>query len=153
MTTSRRRPRPKKPLWIIVLISLVCFSLIGVYIFPPDNYPACYLLSSKVCTPFLDWLPPSFVREYSDEELAANAVFHNLLMLPSVQASTPKIAFLFLTPGTLPFEKLWEKFFLVMGTFYFVGNDLFVLVLLMGLAVRGWRETRSQMNAIIITIS
>jgi hypothetical protein len=30
-----------------------------------------------------------------------------------VQSKNPKIAFMFLTPSSLPFEKLWEKFFMV----------------------------------------
>ncbi|XP_008798119.2 glycosyltransferase BC10-like isoform X3 [Phoenix dactylifera] len=32
--------------------------------------------------------------------------------MPSVPLKNPKIAFMFLTLGSLPFEKLWEKFFL-----------------------------------------
>jgi hypothetical protein len=30
-----------------------------------------------------------------------------------VQSKNTKIAFMFLTPSLLPFEKLWEKFFMV----------------------------------------
>ncbi|XP_078438274.1 glycosyltransferase BC10-like [Wolffia australiana] len=110
--TARQRSKSRKPVWIIVLVTVASLSLIGVYVFPSEKYTACYFFGSSVCVPFMDWLPPAPVKEYTDEELAANAVFHDLLLLPPVHVSTPKVAFLFLTPGTLPFEKLWEKFFL-----------------------------------------
>ncbi|CAA7406572.1 unnamed protein product [Spirodela intermedia] len=111
MSAPRQRSPSRRPSWIIILVSLVCLSLIGAYIFPPENYPACYFFASSVCNPFMDWLPPAPVREFTDEEIAATAVFANLLLLPPIQVTSPKIAFLFLTPGTLPFERLWEKFF------------------------------------------
>ncbi|KAI4978097.1 hypothetical protein ZWY2020_014651 [Hordeum vulgare] len=33
-----------------------------------------------------------------------------MLSMPMPMSKNPKIAFMFLTPGSLPFEKLWEKF-------------------------------------------
>jgi len=117
MPTPRHRTKSRRPLWIIVLVCLVCISLIGAYVYPPQGFSACYFLSSSVCSPFKEWhhwLPPEPAREYSDDELAALVVAKNILSAPSVQLKNPKIAFMFLTPGSLPFEKLWEKFFLVL---------------------------------------
>ncbi|MQL95588.1 hypothetical protein Taro_028263 [Colocasia esculenta] len=112
MSAHRHRHPSKRPLWIIVLISLVCVSLIGAYVYPPRRYSACYFFASSVCSPFKDWLPPVPARELTDEEVAARTVFKDILSRPTVQSNNPKIAFLFLTSGTLPFERLWEKFFL-----------------------------------------
>lgn len=112
MAKLRHRSSSKRPVWIIVLVCLVCLSLIGAYIYPPQGFSACYFLSSSVCSPFKDWLPPEPAREYTDDELAARVVAKDILSRPSVQSKNPKIAFMFLTPGSLPFEKLWEKFFL-----------------------------------------
>ncbi|XP_039119580.1 glycosyltransferase BC10-like [Dioscorea cayenensis subsp. rotundata] len=112
MPGPRHRSQSKKPMWIIVLVSLVCLSLIGAYVYPPRRFSACYFLSSSVCSPFMDWLPPAPARIFTDEEIAARVVFQDILSMPSVQSKNAKIAFMFLTPGSLPFEKLWEKFFL-----------------------------------------
>lgn len=73
---------------------------------------ACYFLSSSVCSPFRDWLPPAPVRVFTDEEIAARVVMRDILAAPVAQSKNPKIAFMFLTPGSLPFERLWEKFFM-----------------------------------------
>ncbi|KAF3526991.1 hypothetical protein F2Q69_00046827 [Brassica cretica] len=56
------------------------------------------------------WLP-IHVRKLSDAEVAARAVVRHILKTPPFITSNSKLAFLFLTPGTLPFEKLWDKFF------------------------------------------
>ena len=117
MPTPRHRTQSRRPLWIIVLVCLVCLSLIGAYVYPPQGFSACYFLSSSVCNPFKDWqhwLPPEPAREYNDDELAARVVAKDILSAPFVQSKNPKIAFMFLTAGSLPFEKLWEKFFLVL---------------------------------------
>jgi hypothetical protein len=102
----------------MVLLALVCFSLIGAYVYPPRHYSACYFFASSVCTPFKDWLPARPAREKTDEELAASVVIRDLLTMPMPQPRTAKIAFMFLSPGSLPFEKLWEKFFSV--SFFFI---------------------------------
>lgn len=107
-------PRPrttKRPLWIIILVSMVSVFLICAYIYPPSGTAACYIFSSKGCKVITDWLPPIPAREYSDAEIASRIVIREILNTPFVTANTPKIAFLFLTPGSLPFEKLWDKFF------------------------------------------
>lgn len=112
-TRPHRSFQTKRPMWIMVLLALVCFSLIGAYVYPPRRYSACYLFASSVCTPFKDWLPARPAREKTDEELAASVVIRDLLTMPMAKPRTAKIAFMFLTPGSLPFEKLWEKFFSV----------------------------------------
>ncbi|RWR82661.1 Glycosyl transferase [Cinnamomum micranthum f. kanehirae] len=110
MPAPRHRPPSKRPLWIIILVSLVCASLIGTYVFPPRRYAACYLFASSVCSPFKQWIPPTFERLLTDDELAFRVVIRDILKTPH-QSKNPKIAFMFLTPGSLPFENLWEKFF------------------------------------------
>ncbi|CAK9154089.1 unnamed protein product [Ilex paraguariensis] len=56
-------------------------------------------------------LPPVPSRQLTDEEAAAQVVIREILKAPPIQSTNPKIAFMFLTPGPLPFEKLWDKFF------------------------------------------
>ncbi|XXG64404.1 hypothetical protein AAC387_Pa05g2367 [Persea americana] len=111
MPAPRHRPPSKRPLWIIILVSLVCASLIGTYVFPPRRYAACYLFASSVCSPFKQWIPPTFERLLTDDELASRVVIRDILKTP-LRSKNPKIAFMFLTPGSLPFENLWEKFFI-----------------------------------------
>ncbi|KAJ6854077.1 uncharacterized protein M6B38_100925 [Iris pallida] len=108
----RQRPPSRRPLWIIVLACLVLLSLTATYVYRPHRLSACYLLRSDVCSPFREWLPPVPERSYTDDEVAARVVARDIVSMPSVDAKNPKIAFMFLTPGSLPFEKLWEKFFL-----------------------------------------
>ncbi|CAL9160604.1 unnamed protein product [Musa hybrid cultivar] len=106
-----RRSRSRRPHWIIILICLVCVSLIGAYVYPPRRYSACYFFSSSICSPLKDLLPPT-ARVLTDDEFASNVLIKNILSMPSVELKNSKIAFMFLTPGSLPFERLWEKFFL-----------------------------------------
>jgi hypothetical protein len=109
MPPTRHRGAAKKPMWIIVLLLLVCVALMGAYVYPPRRYSACYFFASSVCTPFKDWLP-NVARERTDEEIVSSVVTRDLLSMPMPVSKNPKIAFMFLTPGSLPFEKLWEKF-------------------------------------------
>ncbi|XP_047081019.1 glycosyltransferase BC10-like [Lolium rigidum] len=110
MPPPRHRGAAKKPMWIIVLLSIVIVSLIGAYVYPPRRYSACYFFASSVCTPFKDWLPAVTLREPTDEEIASAVVIRDLLSMPMPVSKNPKIAFMFLTPDSLPFERLWEKF-------------------------------------------
>ncbi|KAJ4758300.1 hypothetical protein LUZ62_023314 [Rhynchospora pubera] len=110
-TRPHRNFQAKRPMWIMILLGLVCLSLIGAYVYPPRHYSACYFFASSMCTPFKDWLPARPSRERTDEELAASVVMRDLLTMPVPKPRNPKIAFMFLSPGSLPFEKLWEKFF------------------------------------------
>ncbi|XP_028751352.1 glycosyltransferase BC10-like isoform X1 [Neltuma alba] len=110
LSGSRHRPPLKKPLWIIVLVLFVCLFLICAYIYPPSSSSACYVFSSKGCKVIAEWLPPP-EREHTDEEIASRVVIHDILNAPHVLPKSPKVAFMFLTPGSLPFEKLWDRFF------------------------------------------
>ncbi|KVI11849.1 Glycosyl transferase, family 14 [Cynara cardunculus var. scolymus] len=106
----RHRAPLKKPTWIIVLVSLVCVFLVVAYIYPPQTSGACYVFSSSGCNTFTSWLPPP-VREFTDDEIASHVVISSILNAPPIESKNPKIAFMFLSPGSLPFEKLWDKFF------------------------------------------
>uniref|UniRef100_A0A5B6Z314 Core-2/I-branching beta-1,6-N-acetylglucosaminyltransferase family protein n=1 Tax=Davidia involucrata TaxID=16924 RepID=A0A5B6Z314_DAVIN len=111
LPAPRQRAHLKKPTWIIVLVSLVSVFLICAYVYPPKNSSACYVFSSNGCKAFSNWLPPAPAREFTDEEIASRVVIRDILNTQSIQSKNPKIAFLFLSPGSLPFEKLWDKFF------------------------------------------
>ncbi|KAL1103471.1 hypothetical protein V6Z11_D04G002100 [Gossypium hirsutum] len=75
-----------------------------------DYCIACYIFSSRDWTLFNE--PSIFTaRELSDEETRSHVVFREILNTPPIQSKNPKIAFLFLPPGTLHFEPLWDKFF------------------------------------------
>ncbi|XP_019463528.1 PREDICTED: uncharacterized protein LOC109362292 isoform X1 [Lupinus angustifolius] len=111
MPGSRNRPNIKKPMWIIVLVLFVCAFLICAYVYPLRSSSACYVFSSRGCKGFTDWLPPVPVREYTDEEIAARVVNRDILNSPPFVSKHPKVAFMFLSPGSLPFERLWDKFF------------------------------------------
>ncbi|XP_076954290.1 glycosyltransferase BC10-like [Bidens hawaiensis] len=106
----RHRGQLKKPTWIIVLVSLVCMFLVVSYIHPPQSSSSCYIFSTSTCQTFSSWLPPLF-RELSDDEIASSVVIKNLLNMPPIESKNPKIAFMFLSVGSLPFEKLWDMFF------------------------------------------
>ncbi|CAN7047716.1 hypothetical protein IGI04_025942 [Brassica rapa subsp. trilocularis] len=110
MPGARHRARTEKPVWIIAVVSLIIMFVIGAYMFPHHSKAACYMLSSKGCKGFTDWLPTS-PREFSYDEITARVVTREVLSSPRVIKKTSKIAFMFLTPGTLPFEKLWDLFF------------------------------------------
>ncbi|KAE9602435.1 putative glycosyl transferase, family 14 [Lupinus albus] len=111
MPGSRHRPHMKKPMWIIVLVLFVCFFLICAYIYPPQSSSGCYVFSSRACKGFTDWLPPLPAREYTDDEIAAHVVIRDILKSPPIVSKNSKVAFMFLSPGSLPFERLWDKFF------------------------------------------
>lgn len=117
LPAPRHRAHLKKPTWIIVLVSLVSMFLVCAYVYPPRNSAACYVFSSSSCKGFPNWLPPAPARELTDEEIAARVVIRNILDTPTIMTKNPKIAFMFLSPGTLPFEKLWDKFFEVIMFF------------------------------------
>ncbi|XP_071697498.1 glycosyltransferase BC10-like [Rutidosis leptorrhynchoides] len=110
LPTHRHRSQIKGPTWIIVLISMVCVFLVVAYIYPPQTSSACYIFSVSSCETFSSWLPPS-VRVLSDDEVASDVVISSILNTPPMVSKNPKIAFMFLSVGSLPFEKLWDKFF------------------------------------------
>uniref|UniRef100_A0A6N2N0S3 Uncharacterized protein n=1 Tax=Salix viminalis TaxID=40686 RepID=A0A6N2N0S3_SALVM len=108
---TRHRPPLKRPTWIIVLVSMVSLFLVCAYIYPPQSRNACYVFSSRGCQVLTDWLPPAPARELTDEEIASRVVIREILSASFTPTKKAKIAFMFLTPGPLPFEKLWDKFF------------------------------------------
>jgi hypothetical protein len=103
----RNRSSSRRPLWIVVLIAIVCAIVTGAYLYKPQQYTACYLSNS--CS---SQLPPEPVRVYTDDEITARVVMRDIVLSQPVHSKNPKIAFMFLTPSSLPFEKLWEKFFM-----------------------------------------
>ncbi|WZZ70009.1 hypothetical protein YC2023_081379 [Brassica napus] len=110
MPGAHHRARTEKPVWIIAVVSLIIMFVIGAYMFPHHSKAACYMLSSKGCKGLTDWLPTS-PRKFSYDEITARVVTREVLSSPLVIKKSSKIAFMFLTPGTLPFEKLWDLFF------------------------------------------
>ncbi|TKW06414.1 hypothetical protein SEVIR_7G241300v4 [Setaria viridis] len=103
MAVSVPRPRtsPKRRVWILVIAAFITIAIVWAYLYPPPHYTS----------PMRDWLPAEPARELTDEERASRVVFRQILTTPPVRSKSSKIAFMFLTPGTLPFERLWEKFF------------------------------------------
>ncbi|XP_024966386.1 uncharacterized protein LOC112506509 [Cynara cardunculus var. scolymus] len=107
---SRQRPHLKRPNCVIVFLCLVSIFVIGVYKYWPRNSAACHIFFSDSCFKY-DQVPTVPSRELTDEEIASQVVIREILMSSPVQSKNPKIAFMFLTPGLLPFETLWDKFF------------------------------------------
>ncbi|KAB1996159.1 hypothetical protein ES319_D13G212500v1 [Gossypium barbadense] len=112
MSGSRQRPYLKRPVWIIVLVNFVILFLIAAYLYPPATSAACFIFSPTDCT-LLNQPPAPKIptRELTDDETISQVVIKEILKTPPVESNNPKIAFLFLTPGQLPFEPLWAKFF------------------------------------------
>lgn len=111
LPAHRHRTHLKRPTWIIVLVTLVSMFLVCAYIYPPHNSSACYLFSSNSCDTIYKWHPSIPVRDLTDEEIASQVVIRDILSTSSVITENSKVAFMFLTPGALPFESLWDKFF------------------------------------------
>ncbi|XP_038886720.1 glycosyltransferase BC10 isoform X1 [Benincasa hispida] len=111
MPGSRQRPYLKPSIYIIILVSLVSIFLVGVYVYPPRTSLLCYIFSSGCINGAFEQHLPVASRELTDEETAARVVMKEILKRPLAHSKNPKIAFMFLTPGSLPFEKLWHKFF------------------------------------------
>lgn len=115
MSGSRQRPHMnKRPTWVLLLVSFVTVFLVIAYVYTPrSSSAACFLFASSSCgtTFFQKPLLSSPSRELTDAEITSEAVIREILRTPPIQSKNPKIAFMFLTPGSLPFEKLWDKFF------------------------------------------
>ncbi|XP_071737604.1 glycosyltransferase BC10-like [Rutidosis leptorrhynchoides] len=106
----RQRKHFKGPNLAIILVCLVSIFLIGIYIYPPKNSASCYIFLSHSC-PEHENAPAVPSRELTDEETAARVVIKEILKSSRVNTQNPKVAFMFLTPGPLSFEMLWDKFF------------------------------------------
>ncbi|KAL8150819.1 hypothetical protein V2J09_020627, partial [Rumex salicifolius] len=127
---SRQRPMAamKKPkVWIIALVSVVscfCFLLLGYAAVinsvggSARALAACNLFSPGGCASSspeqevkIGQIEQPEGRNLTDEETYSKVVVREIMKTPALVSSNPKIAFMFLTPGTLPFEQLWDKFF------------------------------------------
>jgi hypothetical protein len=117
----RPRAAPKRRAWILGVATFIFIALAWAYLYPPPHYTS----------PVRDWLPGRLpaepARELTDEERASRVVFRQILTTPAVRSKNSKIAFMFLTPGTLPFEILWEKFFEVNIPCFFLLVDSCIL--------------------------
>ncbi|KAG2256389.1 hypothetical protein Bca52824_075683 [Brassica carinata] len=112
-----QRPRHhtslKKPLCVVLTVSVISILLICTHLFPRHGKSSsCHgLSSSRECENALSALLPAHIRKLTIKEIAARAVVRDILRTPSLVTQNSKIAFLFLTHGTLPFEELWDEFF------------------------------------------
>jgi len=94
----------KKPMRIVVLVSFIIMFLTCAYLYRLQNTTTCNMFYSKWCI---------------DIDISFLAVSHIPVSVYIERGITldmpqnPKIAFMFLTPGSLPFEKLWDNFFQV----------------------------------------
>jgi len=106
----------RSPTLVIALASVVCFvMIITAYVYSTPTKTGsdkCNFYSSEGCRT-RDLFPNDFSRELTDQEIESRVVVKDLLNFVPPQTNTPKVAFLFMTPGTLPFEKLWHLFFQV----------------------------------------
>lgn len=102
------------------VLSLVALSMLGIsiaYLYTPHRITPCGLVGD-LCVKSSYPPPPPPLRTFSDEEVASRAVAKDILSQRRMyQGGTPKIAFMFLTPGPLPFEFIWEAFFKVLKEF------------------------------------
>lgn len=109
---KRRLQRWMLLLGALGILSLSALLLTSTNIRAPVYMNPCDLFGGKVCIDSLFQPPTPPPRALTDEELAMRVLAKDLLLdrtTPSKQK--PKIAFMFLTAGPLPFEALWEKFF------------------------------------------
>ncbi|KAG9160376.1 hypothetical protein Leryth_008783 [Lithospermum erythrorhizon] len=111
MHGPRHRAQLRKPTWIILLVCLIFMFLIFAYIYPPKNSSACYLFSSGGCKALSGWFPPPARELITDKEIASRVVIRELINASPLVTTSLKVA---LTPGALPFEMLWDKFFQVL---------------------------------------
>ncbi|XP_057434593.1 glycosyltransferase BC10-like isoform X2 [Lotus japonicus] len=81
------------------------------YIYPQTSPATCYFSSSRDCHTYDPHPAGYFSRKLTDEEVESRVVTNELLKFLPVKTKNRKVAFMFLTPGSLPFEKLWHVFF------------------------------------------
>lgn len=116
MMIGLRKHKLRRPALVIALASVACFvMIITAYIYSTPTRTGsdkCNFYSSEGCRT-RDLFPNDFSRELTDKEIESRVVVKDLLNYVPIQTNTPKVAFLFMTPGTLPFEKLWHLFFQV----------------------------------------
>ncbi|KAJ7544508.1 hypothetical protein O6H91_09G081300 [Diphasiastrum complanatum] len=107
----------RRACWAFGLLFLMLLSVLGALIalhYTPRHVDPCEVFGSNLCLPSESPPPPPPPkRQYTDGQIAAFALAKDLLSNPFHLSKSPKakIAFMFLTPGPLPFEKMWEHFF------------------------------------------
>lgn len=109
-TVPPRSRGAKRRVWIAALISMVFLSVLAACIYPPTLLRVCPLFCGTGVTP-LQMLPPPPPRILSDQELSTRVLVKDVVSMPVNLTVTPKIAFMFLTPGPLPLVGFWEEFF------------------------------------------
>lgn len=146
----RTRSSLKKPLLIVLLVCITSVLLVCTYMYPQHNTKssACKGLSRRGCEASLSGWLPVHVRKHTDEEVAARVVIRDILRNPPALTAKSKIAFMFLTPGTLPFEKLWDKFFQVRKVSENI-LDFFVGMVLTGFVPVLWKGQEGRFSIYI----
>lgn len=117
-------PRPRhssRPTWIITLLSLACLFLVFSHTQKYNSGCNIFNTSSGCRSAISEAASSEILREY--KEIASRVVMNEILN--PVQSKNPKVAFMFLTQGSLPFELLWDKFFNVRNLDFF---NLFLFI-------------------------
>lgn len=114
LNDRQRRRKPQRWYLLLGLLGVLCVSALGYTSTniskSARNMNPCDLFGGKVCPDSMfSQAPPA--RPLSDDELATRVLVQEILSEPPKSAVKAKIAFMFLTAGPLPFERLWEKFF------------------------------------------
>jgi hypothetical protein len=111
---AHRPQMKKKPMWIFVLVSFIIMFVTCAYLYRLQNTTSCNMFFSKPC--IID------ISVLSVSHIPVSVYIERGITLDMPQ--NPKIAFMFLTRGSLPFEKLWDNFFQVRIVCY-LSNLLF----------------------------
>ncbi|CAI0438776.1 unnamed protein product [Linum tenue] len=114
--TSRQRAHVKRtPRWILLFVSLAAIFLVSAYyLYQPRTTVSaapCSVFDQGGCTTTYDGDRVVPAKVFTDEETSAHVVIREILNTPPPLSRSPKVAFMFLTPSSLPFEMLWERFF------------------------------------------
>ncbi|KAL2608968.1 hypothetical protein R1flu_027541 [Riccia fluitans] len=113
----------RHPFWLGMTISIASIFLVVVYVL---YFSPCDFLSPELCRSrsLISGISAPVIPErvFTDDEIAARAVAKDILSRPWNERRPPvsKIAFMFMTPGPLPFESIWHEFF--------KGHDGFITV-------------------------
>lgn len=130
---KQRRRKPQRWYLLVAFLGILCISALAFtsknLSKSARNMNPCDLFGAKVCPDSMfSQAPPS--RPLTDDELATRVLAQDILSEPPKLAVKPKIAFMFLTAGNLPFERVWEKFFevcLASYTLHFHMSNLHLL--------------------------
>ncbi|KGN55314.1 glycosyltransferase BC10 [Cucumis sativus] len=119
--TNQARPLPLRLLQLFVLFLVLCvaFSVVSLYTIRRFGVDSALMTVKSNFLPCLEefnislseWIKPSvnLMHSMTDEELFWRASFSPQIKNYPFER-VPKIAFMFLTKGPLPFAPLWERF-------------------------------------------